>query len=81
MIIDKRGYIARKTTGGRGRSNNKHRDKDYRNWFIIKNGASGGVISLRDVYVPPHLIGEHIRLKVEFIKYDGDTDGKQKNIK
>ena len=76
MIIDKRGYIARKTTGGQGRSSTKFRDRDYRNWFIIKNGSSGGVISLRDVYVPPHLIGEHVRLKVEFIKYEGDTDGK-----
>ena len=56
MIIDKDGYLSRRTSKG-----------IYRNWFLIKyqNPGEVGGIAVSLLVIPKKYIGKRVRIKVE----------------
>lgn len=42
--------------------------RDGRNVHMIKDHNKGGSLFLGSLYVPKHLVGKRLRLKVEFVE-------------
>ena len=64
-------YLARFTSRGTSREGSR----PLRSWFLVKhkhNGAKteSGVVDLRDLHLPPDMIGKRLKFKVQILKED-----------
>lgn len=65
MVFYRRGYLAIRSGGGRGKVGEHH----YKNWFLVKSSGNAGLLSVGDMNVsmPVEFMGKRVRLKVEVI--------------
>lgn len=66
MILDKDGYIMRRTRSSGG---NIGQSASYRNWFFVnqRNASTVGV-QLGPLTLPKEYAGKRVRFKIEFVE-------------
>lgn len=69
MNINSQGYIQR-TTRNKKPSKAKPTKRDW--WLIKAHSKTQGYLEIGGIYLPKHLIGKKIKIKIEIIKLENE---------
>lgn len=68
MIVNKDGYVMRKTSGGQASIGTRSKRRVWRDWWLLKHkSANRSELSIKYIVFPPEYIGKKIKIKIEII--------------